>query len=104
MPITAIYEFVFVLLSKGKEIEKIIESLEIVSDIMNKYDIKILEFTFPQLIKGLEFYKNYKLGLFDCLIMGTAYAFKDFLIGDDKHFKMVKEIECKNYKTFLESI
>lgn len=103
LPITAIYEFIFVLLSKKKAVETIIQSLEVIKDILNEYDIKVLEFNFQQLVAGLQIYNSYKLGLFDCLIMGTAQAFKEILIGDDRHFKVVKEIECKDYDNILKN-
>ncbi|MHA1265865.1 MAG: hypothetical protein ACTSRS_11585 [Candidatus Helarchaeota archaeon] len=55
----------------------------------------------PITINGLKLRSAYKFRLFDCLIAGTAIASKELLIGDDKVFQKIKELEWKNYSSFI---
>ena len=103
VPSAAIFEYVLVLLSKNFSNETIIEALNVLDDIFNEFDILILNLDFTQIIKGLKLRSAYHFGLFDCLIAGTAISCKEILIGDDKIFQKIKELEWNNYTKFLES-
>jgi predicted nucleic acid-binding protein len=103
IPSIAVFEYILVLLSKNISNETIIESLSILNDIFNEYDLKILELDLNQLIEGLKLRSAYRFGFFDCLIAGTAIASKELLIGDDKIFKNIKELTWQNYQSFISS-
>lgn len=103
IPSVAIFEYILVLLSKNISNETIIESLSVLTDIFNEYNLQILKLDISQLIEGLKLRSAYKFGFFDCLIAGTALASKELLIGDDKIFGQIKELTWQDYQSFITS-
>lgn len=101
VPALTIFEYILVLLSKNRSNETIIEALLIIEDIFKESDMKILELEIKQIINGLKLHSAYQFGLFDCLIAGTAIASKELLIGDDTIFQKIRELEWKNYSSYI---
>ena len=101
IPSIAIFEYVLVLLSRNTSNETIVESLSVLADIFNEYDLQILKLDISQLIEGLKLRSAYRFGFFDCLIAGTALASKELLIGDDNIFGNIKELIWEDYESFI---
>jgi len=104
IPPLAIFEVVIVCMSEGKGINTIIETLELINDIISRYKLGIMEFNVDQLVKGLAVYRDLKRGFFDSLIAGSALAHDGVIIGDDEAFLNIPNLRRKTLKQYLEEL
>jgi len=100
----AMFEVVIVCMSEGKEINTIIETLELINDIISRYKLGIVEFNVDQLVKGIAIYRDFKRGFFDSLIAGSALAHDGIIIGDDEAFLNIPNLRRKTLKQYLEEL
>ena len=99
-----IFEVVIVCMSEGKGINTIIETLELINDIISRYKLGTVEFNVDQLVKGLAVYRDFKRGFFDSLIAGSALAHDGIIIGDDEAFLNIPNLRRKTLKQYLEEL
>jgi len=99
-----IFEVVIVCMSEGKGINTIIETLELINDIISRYKLGTVEFNVDQLVKGLAVYRDFKRGFFDSLIAGSALAHDGIIIGDDEAFLNIPHLRRKTLKQYLEEL
>ena len=104
IPPLAIFEVVIVCMSEGKEINTIIETLELIDDITTRYKLGIIEFDPDHLVKGLAVYRDFKRGFFDSLMAGSALAHDGIILGDDEAFLNIPNLRRKTLKQYLEEL
>jgi len=104
IPPLAIFEVVIVCMSEGKEINTIIETLELIDDITTTYKLGIIEFNADHLVKGLAVYRDFKRGFFDSLMAGSALAHDGIILGDDEAFLNIPNLRRKTLKQYLEEL
>lgn len=104
IPPLALFEVVIVCMSQGKGIDTIIETLEIINDIISRYKLGILEFNTDQVVKGLAVYGDFKTGFFDSLMAGLALAHDSIIIGDDEAFLNIAGLKRKTFRQYLEEL
>jgi len=104
IPPLAIFELVIVCMSEGKTIEIIIQTLELIKDIIARYKLEIIGFNLDQVIRGLGVYKDFKRGFFDSLIAGSALAYDGVIIGDDEAFLNIPNLIRKSFSQYLKEL
>ena len=104
IPPLAMFELLIVCMSEGKGINTIIETLELINDIISRYKLGIMEFNVDQLVKGLAVHRDFKRGFFDSLIAGSALAHDGIIIGDDEAFLNIPNLRRKTLKQYLEEL
>ena len=104
IPPLAIFEVVIVCMSEGKGVNTIIETVELINDIISTYKLDIMEFNADQVVKGLSVYRDFKRGFFDSLIAGSALTYDNIIIGDDEAFLTIPDLKRKTLKEYLEEL
>ncbi|MHA1167128.1 MAG: PIN domain-containing protein [Candidatus Hodarchaeales archaeon] len=101
----SIFETMFVLLSNGKTENEIIDFLETISEIIERYGLEFVDFEINQLIEGMRIKRDHrKGGLFDSLIAGAAKVVDGEILANDKSLEGIHGLTRISFDDFLNKL